>query len=157
MSNILPNPLTHVDSQLPKVRVELAREAQAGGDTRHDDGHVVVKIAICWCGELERPEADVVKRLVIDTEGLIRVLNELINGKGGVVGLDDGIGNLRRGNDRESGHHTVGVFFPDLRDEEGTHACTGTTAQRVGNLEACASWIRGCDDGVTVTVTEDAP
>ena len=87
MSNILPNPLTHVDSQLPKVRVELAREAQAGRDARHDDGYEVVKITICWCGELERPEADVVERLVIDTEGLIRVLDELMNRQERVVRL----------------------------------------------------------------------
>ena len=127
---------THVDSQLTEVGVELTRETQASGDTRHNNGHKVVEIAVGGGGELQCPEADIVESLVIDTEGLIRVLDELMNGKGGVVGLDDGIGNLRRGDDRESGHHTVGVFFPDLRDEEGTHTGTGTTTQRVGNLEA---------------------
>ena len=48
----------------------------------------MVEVTVCWCGELQCPEADVVKRLVVDTEGLIGVLNELVDGKGGVVWLE---------------------------------------------------------------------
>ena len=38
--------LTHVDGEFAQVRVELTREAQAGGDTRHDDRDEVVEIAV---------------------------------------------------------------------------------------------------------------
>ena len=69
----------HVDGQLPQVRVQLTGEAQAGGDTRHDDRHEVVEVAVRWGRELEGTEADVVQSLIIDTEGLVRVLNELVN------------------------------------------------------------------------------
>ena len=86
---------THVDSQLPEVRVELTREAQAGRDTRHDDRHEVVQVTVRWRGELERAEANVVERLVIDTEGLVRVLDELVNGERRVVRLNDGVRHLR--------------------------------------------------------------
>lgn len=53
----------HVDSQLPEIRVELTRETQAGGDTRHDRGDEVVKIAVGWVVQLESPHANVVERL----------------------------------------------------------------------------------------------
>jgi hypothetical protein len=83
------NKLTHVDSQLPQVRVQLTREAQAGGDTRHNDGNKVVKVAVCRCRELKSPKADVVERLVVDAEGFVRVLDKLVDGEGSVVGLID--------------------------------------------------------------------
>ena len=65
----------HVHSQLPQVGVELTRESETGGDTGHDGGHEVVEISIRWGAELESPHTNVVQGLVIDTEGLIRVLN----------------------------------------------------------------------------------
>ena len=127
---------THVDSKLTKVRVELTRETQASGDTRHDNGDEVVEVAICWCRELQGPEANVVQGLVIDAEGFVGVLDELVNGERRVVWLDDSVGDLGRGDDRVGGHHTVGVLLTDLGDEEGTHARTGTTTERVSDLEA---------------------
>jgi len=42
-----------------------------------------------------KPEADVVEGLVVDAEGLVRVLDQLVHGEGGVVRLDNGIRNLR--------------------------------------------------------------
>ena len=69
----------HVDGQLPQIGVELTREAQAGGDTGHDDRYEVVKVTVCWGRQLESTEADIVQSLVIDTERLVRVFNELVN------------------------------------------------------------------------------
>ena len=65
------------------------------------------------------------------------MLNELVNGESGVVRLNNGVGHLRRGNDGESGHHTVGELLTDLGDEEGTHTGTSAATKRVGDLEAC--------------------
>lgn len=42
---------------------------------------------------------------------------------------------LGGGDDGEGTHHSVGVFFPDLRDQKCTHTSTGTTTKRVGDLE----------------------
>ena len=76
-----------VQAQLAQVAVELTREAQAGRDAGHDDRNEVVEITVCWRGELKRPEADIVERLVIDTEGLVGVLNKLVNRQSGIVRL----------------------------------------------------------------------
>ena len=73
--------------------------------------------------------------LVVNAECLVRVLDQLMDGESGVVGLNHGIGHLGRGNDRESGHHSVWEFFADLGDQQGTHTSTGTTAERVSDLE----------------------
>merc|ERR1739844_724578 len=56
----------HVDSQLTQISVQLTRESQACGDTRHGCRHQMVEIAICGGGELEGTEADVVQSLVVD-------------------------------------------------------------------------------------------
>lgn len=53
----------HVDSQFPKIGVELTRESQAGSNTRHDCGDEVVEITIRRVVELECPHADVVEGL----------------------------------------------------------------------------------------------
>ena len=58
-----------------------------------------------------------------------------MNGEGGVVGLNNGVGDLGGGHDGESGHHTVGELLADLGDQEGTHTGTGTTTEGVGDLE----------------------
>ena len=47
----------------------------------------MVEVTIGGGGELESSEADIVKGLVINAESLIRVLDELVNGEGGVVRL----------------------------------------------------------------------
>lgn len=79
---------THVDSQLTEVGVELTRETQTRCDTGHHNGHEVVQITVCWCRQLERTEADVVERLVVNAECLVRVLNELVDGERRVVRLN---------------------------------------------------------------------
>ena len=69
----------HVDGQLPQVGVELTGEAQTGRDTGHDDRHKVVEITICRGRQLESAETDIVQSLVVNTESLVRVLDELVN------------------------------------------------------------------------------
>ena len=73
--------------------------------------------------------------LVVDTEGLVGVLNQLVNGQGGVVRLNNGVGHLGGGDNGEGGHHAVGELLTDLGDQEGTHTSTGTTTERVSDLE----------------------
>jgi hypothetical protein len=122
----------HVDSQLSKIGVELTRESQASSDTWHDGWHEVVQVTIWGSGQLEGSHADVIESLwslveleytgyssylVVNAEGLIGVLNELMNRECGVVWFDNGIGDLWRRYDRESGHHSIWEFFSDLGDQ----------------------------------------
>ena len=72
------------------------------------------RITVGGGGELEGSEADIVEGLVVNAHNLVGVLDKLMDGEGGVVGLNDGIRDLGGGHDGESAHHSVGVFFSDL-------------------------------------------
>ena len=126
----------HVDSQLPQVCVELPGESQRGRDPTHGHADQVVKVPVTWRGQLQRAETDVVEGLVVDAEGLICVLQELVDRQGGVVGLHHCVGDFRGGHDAEGVHDAVWVLLSDLVDEEGSHAGAGATPQRVNQLEA---------------------
>ena len=95
----------------------------------------MVEVTVGGVGQFESAEADVVEGLVVDAEGLVGVLDELVDGEGGVVGLDDGVRDLGRGDDGERGHDPVGVFLADLRYQEGAHAGAGSSSEGVGQLE----------------------
>jgi hypothetical protein len=125
----------HVDKELTQVRVKLTRETQTGRDTRHDGGDELIQLSVVGVGQLEGSEADIVKSLVIDTESGITVLNKLVDRENGVVGLNNGIRDLGRGNNRVGTQHTIGVFFTDLGQQERTKTRTGTTTKGVTELE----------------------
>lgn len=55
----------------------------------------MVQVGIRRAGDLQGVHANVVERLVVDTVGLVRVLDQLVDGQGGVVRLDDGVRDLR--------------------------------------------------------------
>jgi hypothetical protein len=126
----------HVDGELAEIAVELTRETQASGHTGHDGRDEVVEVTVAGVGELEGAHADVVEGLVVNAEGLVGVLDKLVDGEGGVVGLDNGVGNLGGRHDGEGGHHAVGELLTDLADEKRTHTGTSTTTERMGDLEA---------------------
>ena len=125
-----------VDGQLAEVGVQLTGETKAASHTGHGGGDKVVQVTVGGGGQLQGAEADVVQGLVVDNHDLIGVLNELVHGEGGVVGLDDGVGHLGGGEDRESAHHAVGVLLADLGDEKSSHAGASSSTERVGDLEA---------------------
>lgn len=125
-----------VDGDLAQVRVELTWEAEAACDTGHDDGDEMVQVTECWCGELERTEADVIQSFVVDAHRFVGVLNKLVNGQGGVVWLDDCVRHLWRWDDGECHHDAVWVLLAQLGDEQCAHAGTRTTTEGVADLEA---------------------
>jgi len=125
-----------VDGELAQVGVELTGEAEGASDTAHDGRHKMVEISESWGGELESAEANVVQSLVVNAEHFVGVLNKLVNGQGGVVGLNNGIGHLGGGNDGEGAHDAVGVLLTDLGDQKGAHTGASATTEGVGQLEA---------------------
>ena len=82
----------------------------------------MVEVAIGGVRQLQGAEADVVQRLVVDAEGLVGVLDQLVDGEGGVVG------HLGTGHDAVGVHNAIGELLPHLRDQEGAHARPGGAA-----------------------------
>jgi hypothetical protein len=125
-----------VDSELSKIGVQLTGESQAAGNTGHGSGDEMVKITVGGGGKLKGSEADIVEGFVINDLDLISIFDQLMDGEGSIVWFNDGIRDLGGGEDRESFHDSVGVFFSDLGDQEGTHTRTSTTTERVCDLES---------------------
>jgi len=74
-----PGEWDHVDSEFPQVSIQLSREPEAGGDSRHGEGHQVVEVTVGGGGELQGAEANVVESLIVNAVGLISVLDKLVH------------------------------------------------------------------------------
>ena len=83
-----------VNSKLSEIGVELSWESEAASNTGESGRDEMVKITVGWGGELEGSEADIVKSFVINAHNLIGVLDKLMDREGGVVWLNNGIGDL---------------------------------------------------------------
>jgi len=59
-----------------------------------------------------------------------------VDREGGVVWLNDGVGNLGGWHNGEGEHDAVGVFLTDLGDQKGAHTGASSTTEGVGDLEA---------------------
>mmetsp|Transcript_43582 Transcript_43582/g.103917 ORF Transcript_43582/g.103917 Transcript_43582/m.103917 type:complete len:322 (-) Transcript_43582:34-999(-) len=125
-----------VDGNLAQITVQLSWEAQAAGHTAHGCRDQVVQVAVCWCRQLQRSEADVVERFVVQQERLIGVLYELVKAQDGIVRLHHRVGDLGRRDHREGLHDAVRVLLSHLGDEQSSHASAGAATERVAELEA---------------------
>ena len=74
----------------------------------------MIQVAVGGGGKLEGSETDVVEGFVVNAVRLVGVLDQLVNGKSGVVGFDDGVRDLWRRNDGEGVHDSVWVLLADL-------------------------------------------
>lgn len=96
----------------------------------------MVQVSVSWGGEFESTEADIIQSLVVNAEGLVRVLHQLVNRQGSVVGLHNSVRHLGRGHDTECVHDPVRVLLSDLGDEESAHTRPSSSTKGVGQLEA---------------------
>jgi len=90
----------HINSQFAEIGVQLTRETQTSSDTGHGCGDEVVQVTVCGRGEFQGSEADIVESLIVDAVALIGVLDQLVDGEGGVVGLHDGVRYLKHEQDQ---------------------------------------------------------
>jgi len=95
----------------------------------------MVEITVGWGGELKGSETDIVEGFVINNLDFISIFDKLMDGEGGVVWFDDGVGHFGGWEHGESFHNSVWIFLSDLGDKEGTHTGSGTTTEGVGDLE----------------------
>jgi len=91
---VQPRERHHVDGQLPEVGVQLSGKPEARGHAAHDRRHQMVQIAVRGRGQLQRPETNVVQRLVVNAVRLVGVFHQLVHGQRSVVRFYDGVGHL---------------------------------------------------------------
>lgn len=104
--------------------------------TWHGKRNQVIKISVGGGGKFQSSEADVIKSFVVNTVGFIGILNQLVNGEGGIVGFDNGVWYLGGGDNGVGVHNPVRVFFSDLGDKECSHPGPGSSTEGVCKLES---------------------
>lgn len=95
----------------------------------------MVEVTVSRRVELQSLHANVVKSLVVNAESSVRVFHELVNGKDGVVGFDNRVGNFRGRGNRVRDHHAVRKLLANLAQSKRSKTRAGTTTKRVKELE----------------------
>ena len=136
----------HVNGQFPQIGIELTWEPETGGHSRHGCADQVVQLLVRRRGQLERSETNIVQGFIVDAEGFVGVLNELVDTEGCIVRFHDRVWYFGRREDGKCGHDPVRVLFTHLGQQQGSHSRSSSTAERVSQLESCSKWlvITGC-------------
>ena len=117
------------------MTTHLPGKAKTCGYTAHCSRDQVVQVPVCWVVKLQGPEADIIESLVVNHEGLIRVLNQLVHGEGGIIRFHNGVRDLRRRNHAESAHDPVWVLLAYFRVDQGSQTRPSPPTERVRQLE----------------------
>ena len=125
-----------VGLELGDVDVEGAVEAEGGGERGDDLADEAVQVGVGGALDVEVAAAQVVDRFVVEHRGDVGVLEEGVGREDGVVGLDDGGGDLGRGVDGVAELGLLAVVDGEALEEEGAEAGAGATADGVEDEEA---------------------
>ena len=125
-----------VGLELGNVDVEGTIETEGGRQRGDDLSDETVEVGVGGTLDVEVAAADVVQGLVVEAEGAVGVLEEGVGGKDGVVGLNDGRGDLGRGADGKGKLGLAAVIDAQALEEERAKTGTGTTASSVEDEEA---------------------
>ena len=82
-------------------------------------------------GDVKVATADIVDGLVVHQERAVRVLDSAVGREDGVVRLDNGVGDARRGVHTELELRLLPVLVGKTLEEESTETGTGTTTEGV--------------------------
>ena len=90
-----------VSLELVQIYVEGTVEPEGGGNAGHDLSNQSVQVGITRALDIQIPAADIIDGLVVDHESAVGVLEGGVSSEDGVVRLNHGGGDLRRGVDRK--------------------------------------------------------
>jgi len=125
-----------VGLELRQIHVQLAVEAQGGGDGGHALREQAVQVGVRGALDVEVAAADVVQRLVVDEEGDVRVLQHRVRAQHGVVGLHHDGGDLGGGVHGELDLGLLAVVDGQTVQQQGAEAGAGAAAEGVEDHEA---------------------
>jgi len=125
-----------VSLELSDIDVEGTVESEGGGQRGDNLGDESVEVGVGGSLDIEVSSADIVDGLVVEHNSNIGVLKEGVGGEHGVVGLNDGGGDLRRGVDGETELGLLTVVDGESLEEERAETGTGTTTDGVEDEEA---------------------
>ena len=125
-----------VGLELGNIDVQGTIESEGGSERGDNLSNESVQVGVGGSLNVEVTSADIVDSLVVEHNGNIGVLKEGVGGEHGVVGLNDGGGDLRGGVDGEAELGLLAVVDGESLEEEGTETGAGTTTNGVEDEEA---------------------
>jgi len=125
-----------VGLELVQVHVERAFESQRAGERGDDLSNQSVQVSIGRARNVQSTMADVIDGFVVEQEGAISVLEERVGAEDGVVGLNDGGGDLRRRIDAEVELGLLAVVNRETLEQQRAEARASTTTDGVEDHEA---------------------
>jgi hypothetical protein len=124
-----------VSLEFSDIDVEGTIESQRSSQRRDDLSNESVEIGVSGSFNIELSSADIVDSFVIEHDSDIGVFKEGVSGQDGVVGFNDGSGDLRRRIDSETELGLLAVIDGESFEEEGTETGTSTTTDGVEHHE----------------------
>jgi len=121
--------------ELSDIDVQGTIESEGSSQGRDDLGNQAVQVGVGGALNVEAATADVVDGLVVEHDGNISVLQQRVGGEHGVVGLNDGGGDLGRRVDGETQLGLLAVVNGETLQEERAETGTGTTTNGVEDEE----------------------
>jgi len=124
-----------VSLELSDINVEGTVESEGSGQGGDNLGNESVQVGVGGSLDVEISAADIVDGLVVEHDGDVGVLEEGVGGEDGVVGLNDGGGDLGGWVDGESKLGLLAVIDGKSLEEEGTETGAGTATNSVEDEE----------------------
>ena len=124
-----------VSLELSDIDVEGTVESEGSGQGGDNLGNESVQVGVGGSLDVEISAADIVDGLVVEHDGDVGVLEEGVGGEDGVVGLNDGGGDLGGWVDGESKLGLLAVIDGKSLEEEGTETGAGTATNSVEDEE----------------------
>ena len=125
-----------VGLELCQVDVQSPVEAEGGGHPGDHLGDDSVDVGVGAALDVEVAVADIIHSLVVDHEGAVGVLKHAVGSVNGVVGLDDGDGDVDGWVDDELQLGLSAVVDGQTLEQEGAETGTGTATEGVEHQEA---------------------
>ena len=118
------------------IDVQSTVESEGSSEGRNDLSDKSVKVGVGGSFDIELSSADIVDGFVIEHNSDISVFKEGVSGKDGVVGLNDGVGDLRGGVEGESELGFLTVIDGKSFEKEGSESRSSSTSDGVENEES---------------------
>lgn len=124
-----------VGLEFVQIDVKGTIETKGSSDGGNNLSDQTVQVGVGGTLNIQVATADIVDSFIIDHESNIRVLKSGVGGQDGVVGLNNGSGNLRSGVHRELKLGLLAVVNRQTFKKQSTETGTGTTTEGVEDKE----------------------
>lgn len=125
-----------VGLELSQIDVQGTVESEGGSDGGNDLGNQTVQVGVGGSLDVQVTAADVIDSLVVNHEGAVGVLQGGVGGQNGVVGLNNGGGDLGGWVDCELQLGFLSVVHAQTLHEQGGESGSGATTEAVEDEES---------------------